>query len=167
MVPKLPLSCKNEIRAKRLDREERRMMQFDADKVQKNVEQATTEDLLDRITVYLAGMEPEAVEIIERELARRGVMPEEVERHTTRRQTSGLVRDEAGWAVKCSRCNRPAAEVRWGWQRLFGLIPVFPRQLAFCSLHREGGAARPEEEPVKAAAPLPARADDHFFEASS
>jgi hypothetical protein len=144
------------------------MMQFDPEKVQKNVERAGTEDLLDRITVYLAGMEPEAVTIIERELARRGVMPEEVESHAARRQASGLIHDEDGLVRVCCRCGRPAAEVRWGWQRLFGLVPIFPRQLAYCALHRDRDEdVRPEVDPTEAApAALPTRPNDHFTASS-
>ncbi len=37
-----------------------------------NVRQATDEDLLNRVTVYRAGMEPEALVVIEEELAQRG-----------------------------------------------------------------------------------------------
>jgi hypothetical protein len=140
------------------------MLRFDPEKVRKNVEQARTEDLLDRITVYLDGMEPEAVEIIERELARRGVMPAEVENHAARHRAAGLIRDPDGLVRVCQRCSRPAVEVRWGWQRLFGLIPIFPRPLALCALHRErqgegGGEGAPTD---KAPAAFPAPANDHF-----
>ena len=34
-------------------------MRFDVERVRQNVQQATTEDLLDRLTVYREGMEPE------------------------------------------------------------------------------------------------------------
>ena len=42
-------------------------MRFDRQRVESNVRQATTEDLLDRITVFAAGMEGDALEIIEAE----------------------------------------------------------------------------------------------------
>lgn len=48
-------------------------MDWDADRVRANARQAPTEDLLERVTVYRSGMEPEAVEIIEAELRRRGI----------------------------------------------------------------------------------------------
>ncbi len=46
-------------------------MDWDADRVRANARQASTEDLLERVTIYRSGMEPEAVEIIEAELRRR------------------------------------------------------------------------------------------------
>src|SRR5438552_1414817 len=54
-----------------------RFMLFDADRLQRNVETATTEDLLDRATVHAAGMEREALDLIEAELRRRGVTAEQ------------------------------------------------------------------------------------------
>ncbi len=36
------------------------MLEFDAERVTRNVRDATSEDLLDRITVYRDGMEPAA-----------------------------------------------------------------------------------------------------------
>ena len=42
-------------------RAEDRAMQFDIQRVRANIRQASTEDLLDRVTVYRAEMEPTAV----------------------------------------------------------------------------------------------------------
>lgn len=117
------------------------MLRFDPQKVERNVERATTEDLLDRVTVYLSGMEPEAVEIIERELARRGVLPEAVEAHAASRRQAGLATDATGLPRICVICREPAVEMRWSWQKLFRLIPIFPRRQAFCALHRRGPAS--------------------------
>jgi hypothetical protein len=115
------------------------MIPFNGEKVRKNAEQARTEDLLDRVTVYRNDLEPEALEIIERELARRGVTPEELEAHAEQRRASGVIRDAAGLVRMCCRCRRPAVEMRWGWQRLFGFVPIFPRLLAYCSVHQPSG----------------------------
>ena len=43
------------------------MLPFNPERVWQNAREASTEDLLDRVTVYRAGMEPEALEIIEEE----------------------------------------------------------------------------------------------------
>ncbi len=130
-------------------------MEFNVEKVRKNAEQARTEDLLDRVTVHRNRMEPEAVDIIERELARRGVMPAEVEAHAEQRRVSGVIRDAEGLVRLCSRCRRPAIEVHWDWQRLFGLVPIFPRRLAYCAVHRPSA----EKAGKEASAPSPS---DHF-----
>ena len=42
------------------------MMELDLERVRANAQQASTEDLLDRATVFRDGMEPEALEIIAR-----------------------------------------------------------------------------------------------------
>ena len=47
------------------------MFPLDLDRVRQNIRQATTEDLLDRMTVYRAGMEEEALELIADELRSR------------------------------------------------------------------------------------------------
>lgn len=103
------------------------------DRVRENVREAETEDLLDRITVYRTGMENEALEIIDAELRRRDVTDETIRRHAQRH--ADVIRDEAGLAQKCSFCRRPALASSWGWQRLFGAIPLFPRYLYYCDRH--------------------------------
>ena len=45
------------------------MLPFESERVRKNAREATTEDLLNRVTVYRGDMEPEALKIIEAELA--------------------------------------------------------------------------------------------------
>src|SRR5262249_58437366 len=111
-------------------------MNFDAQKVWLNARKAGTEDLLDRVTVYRAGMEPEAVEIIEAELRSRGVDRDQVEAHAAQRQREVLPPLPDGTAVRCSHCYRPAVVQGWGWHRLWGLLPVFPRYYAYCERHR-------------------------------
>ena len=108
-------------------------MEFDLERVRRNVQKATTEDLLDRATVYRSGMEPEALPVIEAELAARGVTVEQVEAHLQAR-TRALTRED-GTAVKCSLCWKPAIAMGWGWHRLFGKIPVFPRLFRWCEDH--------------------------------
>jgi hypothetical protein len=103
------------------------------DRIRENVQQAETEDLLDRITVYRAGMENEALEIIDAELRHRDVGEDRIRRHAQRH--ADVICDDAGLAQKCSFCRRPALASGWGWQRLFGAIPVFPRYLYYCDQH--------------------------------
>ena len=54
-------------------------MLFDLERVKANVRQATTEDLLDRVTVYRAGMEDTALEVIEDELRARKLSAAEID----------------------------------------------------------------------------------------
>jgi hypothetical protein len=110
-------------------------MRFDRERVQKNVKKAATEDLLDRVTVYRAGMEPEAIDIIEGELRSRGVDPDQIENHGEQRQSQVGVGPD-GVAARCSFCPNPAVTRGWGWHRLWGLLPVFPRFFAYCEKHR-------------------------------
>jgi hypothetical protein len=109
-------------------------MRFDAERVRADVREATTEDLLDRVTVYRAGMEPEAVDIIEAELRRRGVSSEAIDNHHAERGTWVLTGPD-GTALSCSFCRRPAVVARRGWHRLFGLLPLIPRTLYYCQAH--------------------------------
>jgi hypothetical protein len=110
-------------------------LRFDAERVLMNVRASETEDLLDRVTAYRAGLEPEAVMIIERELRLRGVTEEEIEAHAEwcRRE---VVFDPDGVAYKCSFCHRPAVAQTRGWQLLLGLVPLFPRLFSYCPDHR-------------------------------
>jgi hypothetical protein len=110
------------------------MIPLDAHKILLSARQATTEDLLNRVTVFREGMESEAVEIIEMELHRRGMGAEQIEQ--ARRDALGkVVLDRAGLPVRCSLCSRPAIVRRWGWHRLWGRVPVFPRLLNYCAEH--------------------------------
>lgn len=105
------------------------------DKIRANAAAATTEDLLDRVTVYRAGMEPEAIEIIEAELRRRGVTAAAQVEHRARR---GTPIEAGGLPRRCERCDRPAVWRGWGWHRLWGVLPVFPRRRSLCQEHRPG-----------------------------
>ncbi|GIW80016.1 MAG: hypothetical protein KatS3mg105_1823 [Gemmatales bacterium] len=120
-------------------------MEYDPQRVRHNVLNAETEDLLDRVTVYRAGMEPDALEIIEMELKRRGISEADIDQHAElRRQTVLLMAD--GIARTCNFCDRPAVVRQWSWHRLWGLLPVFPRRFDYCDRHRPAvEQATPEE----------------------
>lgn len=116
-------------------------MAFDLKPVAEFIRTADTEDLLDRVTVYRDAMEPAAVDLMENELWRRGVTPEQVTEHAAER--GPVVRRADGSVVRCSHrdrsrgfyCDRPAASVRWRLFRLWGKVPVFPWPLARCREH--------------------------------
>jgi hypothetical protein len=108
-------------------------MGLDLERVQANVRRAELEELLDRATVYRNGMEPEALELIDAELRARGVGAAAVAAHWERR--AATLYEANGLAVKCGKCFRPAVARKWAWHRLWGVLPVFPRQLAFCDQH--------------------------------
>jgi hypothetical protein len=106
-------------------------MQFDLDRVRENIKSATTEDLLDRATVYRDGLEPQARVLVEWELEQRGISLEAIETH--RRLREEVLRDSAGYPLTCSFCNRPAVRLGWGWHRMWGKIPLFPRRFRYCA----------------------------------
>ena len=89
-------------------------MDFDLGRVRENVRQATTEDLLDRATVYRTALEPAALPVVLEELRARGVSPEAVVAHEQARQ--GIVPAPDGAARKCSHCTRPAVTREWGFK---------------------------------------------------
>jgi hypothetical protein len=116
-------------------------LDFNLERVQHNATESTTEDLLDRITAYRAGMEPEAVEIIERELQDRGLSQEDIRLHAEARIRQGVQMQEES-SPMCSFCRRPSVSVRIGWHRLWGLVPIFPRRYQYCSTHLSGNPQR-------------------------
>jgi hypothetical protein len=110
-------------------------MFFDLQNIARNVQKATTEDLLNRVTAYRAGMEPEAIRLIEEELRRRGVTSGQIEEHAAQVREESLILED-GTAAKCSFCHNPAVGERWGWHKLFGgPIPLFPRSYRYCRDH--------------------------------
>lgn len=109
-------------------------MGVDLERVRENVRAASNEDLLDRVTAFRRGMEPEALRIIEKELQLRGVMPEDIARHGEAYRGRLLV-DEHGLAVRCWQCQRPAVQRRVVWLRLFWLVPFFPVWRPVCAGH--------------------------------
>ncbi len=111
------------------------MLRFDADRVRRDAERANTDDLLDRVTVYRAGLEPEAISLIEDVLRARGVTAADISRHGEER--APVVRAlPDGTARPCSFCWRPAVAEGWGWHRMWGVLPLFPRYRYYCEQHR-------------------------------
>lgn len=109
-------------------------MRLDLKRVQNNVKAATTEDLIDRVTVYRASLDPGAIPVIVEELMSRGVSAEEIARHDER--AARPIVDASGAARPCSRCRKPAAVREWRWHRIFGIVPLFPRVTYSCEDHR-------------------------------
>ena len=114
-------------------------MKLDLERVRANVRGATTEDLLDRATLFRSGMEPEALEIIDEELHSRGVTPADRVEHESVRRV-GLVRGADGLPCVCAKCGRPATWEGWAWGRLWWVLPLFPRRAALCDEHRPRAA---------------------------
>ncbi|MBX9622374.1 MAG: hypothetical protein K2X82_01020 [Gemmataceae bacterium] len=109
-------------------------MHFDIRRVAAYVRRADTEELLDRVTVYREGMEPAALDLMEGELDRRGVTRADIADHDEARRATALILPD-GTAARCSFCDRPAARRGWGWHRLWGRLPVFPRVFLRCEAH--------------------------------
>lgn len=110
-------------------------MRPDPERIRASIRAATTEDLLDRVTIYREGMEPEALDLIEDELRQRGLTRDDIAAHERRRRESVLF-DSSGIARKCHRCYRPAVVETWGWHRLWGVLPLFRRRFAWCEEHQ-------------------------------
>jgi len=109
-------------------------MKLDLDRVRRNVAEATTEDLLDRATVYRNGMEAAALEVIDAELRRRGITPDEIQTHWETKRANVLNFGDV--ARCCSLCERPAITRRWGVHWFWGKLPTFiPRLYYLCEVH--------------------------------
>ena len=109
---------------------------MDLKKVAEFARGAETEDLLDRVTVYRGELEPEALQVIEEELGRRGCRPEAVRTHAEARAREGVLR-EGDTVVRCTFCFRPAVSRGRGWYRLLGgWVPVWPRTVCYCPDHK-------------------------------
>ena len=109
-------------------------MEWNAQKLLVNIGKVGTEDLLDRITAYGAGMEPDAIDMIEQELHRRGITAAEIQERQVTCQRE-CVFDEYGVAKMCSHCRKPAVGEGWRWHMILGRLPVFPRWMCFCKDH--------------------------------
>ena len=110
------------------------MLRLELKAVAEFTRRATTEELLDRVTVYRAGMEPVALDLMEGELDRRGITREEIAEHDEMRRRTAIILPD-GMALKCNYCQRPAVHRGWKWHRLFRRIPVFPARVALCERH--------------------------------
>jgi hypothetical protein len=111
-------------------------MRFDLKRVAEFIHRADTEELLDRVTVYREGMEPAALDLMEGELDRRGITRGDIADHDAERRRTAIILPD-GTAVRCSFCNQPAIVEARGWHRLFGVVPIFPRLFAYCSVHQQ------------------------------
>lgn len=110
-------------------------MQINQERIRANIRKASTEDLLDRATVYREGIEAEALDFIERELQERGVSWDMIAEHERKRREESLF-DSQGIALKCHRCPRPAVVRTWGLHWMWGVIPLIPRRCAWCLEHK-------------------------------
>jgi hypothetical protein len=109
-------------------------MDWNEQKVLKDIQSAPTDDLLDRVTAYRGGLEAEAVDWIETELHRRGISQGKIEAYRTECLRECLFHTD-GIAKMCSFCRKPAVQEGWGWHRLLGKIPILPRWLRYCKAH--------------------------------
>jgi hypothetical protein len=111
---------------------------MDLDQVRANAQIASTERLLDQVTVFREEMESAAVTIFEAELSFRGVSLAQIVAHAGMREEDGISHHPDGMVVRCSYCDRPAvaqqekAHRLWGWA-----FPVLPRSYHLCREHRE------------------------------
>ncbi len=110
-------------------------LSFNDQAVWANVRRADTLDLLNRVTAFRAGMEPQAVTIIETELLDRGIGPDEIAEHGKSLREEVIFLPD-GCAARCSFCRLPAVAQGWGWHRIWGRVPVFPRLFFYCKAHR-------------------------------
>jgi len=110
------------------------MIGFDLKRVAEYIHKATTEELLDRVTVYRDGMEPAALDLMEGELDRRGVTREQIAEFGTVRWATAIRTADAR-VVRCDFCDRPAVIRAWSWYRLFGRVPIYPAQFTCCAEH--------------------------------
>ena len=79
-------------------------------------------------------LEPAALPVILEELRSRGLTPEAIVAHESARGT--VLYDETGAARTCQLCRKPAVVKEWGWHRMFGRLPLFPRPFYLCEDHR-------------------------------
>jgi hypothetical protein len=123
-------------------------MVWDCDlrRVAEFIRRAETEELLDRVTVYRAGMEPAAVDLMEHELDRRGIGKEEIAEHEAKRRRYAIMLPD-GCALSCHFCWRPAVRRAWGWHKLWGWLPILPRLFACCEIHGGQPPAHETDDP--------------------
>ncbi len=109
-------------------------MEWDLQKLLVNIRKADTDELLDRITAYRLGLEPDAIDMVEQELHRRGVAAARIAEHWELCRRDCIFHAD-GTAKMCSFCRKPAVREGWGWHKIFGKLPVFPRPLCCCQVH--------------------------------
>ena len=76
-------------------------MEWVNEKVQVNIRKADTDDLLDRITAYRLGMEPEAIQLVAQELSQRGVTVAQIAAHREACERACVFLPD-GTAARCS-----------------------------------------------------------------
>ncbi len=103
-------------------------------KLQAFISQCDTEELIDRVTAYRSGMEPLAIESIERELHKRGITAAQIADYREKCLRTCLFLPD-GTAKMCSFCRSPAIKEGWGWHRVLGKVPIFPRPMRSCEKH--------------------------------
>src|SRR5260370_37044973 len=109
-------------------------MESDLQKLLVNIRKADTDELLDRITAYRLGLEADAIDMVEQELHRRGVAAERIAEHWELCRRDCTFHAD-GTAKMCSHCRKPRVREGWGWHKIFGKLPVFPRPLCCCQVH--------------------------------
>ncbi|MCS6866766.1 MAG: hypothetical protein RMJ56_09010 [Gemmataceae bacterium] len=128
-------------------------MEFNLKRVAEYIRRADTEELLDRVTIYRAGMEPAALDLMEGELDRRGLSRADIRAHEAHRRATAIFLPD-GTALRCSFCDRPAVQQARGWHKLHLrapfisrslhiALPLFPRLFAYCAVHLEQPASPP------------------------
>jgi hypothetical protein len=121
---------------------------LDVERMKANVVQAETEDLLDRITIFRAGMEEAALAFIEEELRKRGIGSAAIEEHEEERRKN-LIPLRDGYPARCGECFRPAVECVVDWHWVFDLVPLFRRKYYYCERHRPVESVPPVESPAE------------------
>lgn len=109
-------------------------MFFDLERIRANVAGASSEDLLDRITIWRAGMEESALAIIEEELRRRDITSYDIALHEEMR-SQNLIILGGGYPARCCECFRPAVQRVVAWHRVWGVVPLFRRSFYYCEKH--------------------------------
>ena len=115
------------------------LTEAELEQVRDNARAATTEDLLDRVTAYRGGMEPQALRVIEEELATRGIDTAAILQHEGK--VAAVLRDVNGVALTCSYCRRPAvgeeeADSIGLWAGLLTDLPLDHGPRRYCEEHR-------------------------------
>jgi hypothetical protein len=110
-------------------------MDLDSQKFLDRIKHEDTDDLLDSVTAFRAGMEPEAIEMIESELRRRGVNSVAIDEYAQTVRAECLFETDRT-AKMCSFCRKPAVAEGWGWHKILGRwLPIFPRWVRYCKKH--------------------------------
>jgi hypothetical protein len=126
-------------------------MKLNLRRVAEFIRRADNEELLDRVTIYRAGMEPAALDLMEGELDRRGISREEIAAHHEERMHTAIILPD-GTALRCNFCSRPAVIRARGWYKMFRRVPIFPRFFAYCANHKK----HPRQTPDSSANPTEA-----------